>query len=171
MHISIEEPTNTQSSPAPTRVAGYIRVEATSEIEQEWSDDWQRSVIEQFCADPDEYQVTEVYADIGNEGRGRNPFDRAGFADLVADFEGGAFDLVVIASVDRISGSLATALRTMEELEKSNLSVRLVREDIFSNDPGVTFQMVLMRGVSQPTSADHSVSLDRGRQLREEVAS
>ena len=38
-----------QPNPAPIRVAEYIRVEATSEVEQEWSWEWQRGIIEQFC--------------------------------------------------------------------------------------------------------------------------
>ena len=169
MDTTENENPNTQSNLAPTRVAGYVRVEATSEVEQEWSDDWQRGMIEQFCADPDEYEVTGVYADMGDEGRRRNPLERTEFADMVADFEAGKFDLVVVASVDRISGSLATALRTLVYLKKSRLVVRLVTENIYSNDPGVTFQMVLMKGASQLASPDHSASFDRGGQLRNEV--
>ena len=35
----------------------------------------------------------------------------------------------------------------MEELDRANLVVRLVSEDIYSSDPGVAFQVPLSKGV------------------------
>ena len=75
MDTTDNETTNTQSNPAPTRV------EATSEVEQEWSYDRQRGVIKQFFADHDEYQVIGTYADIADEARRRDPLERPEFSD------------------------------------------------------------------------------------------
>ena len=166
MHTIMNEAT--QPNLAPMRVAGYIRAEATSEVEQEWSFDWQRDMIEQFCSD-DQHEIVGIYADIGDEGQKVNPVERTEFLEMISDGE--AIDLIVVASVDRISSSLSTALRTMEELDRANLVVRLVSENIYSSDPGVTFQLALSKGVSQLLSSGHSARVDRRSQLHRELAS
>src|SRR5687768_9821207 len=84
-----------------TLAAIYVRVSSKEQVEG-YSLDAQRRACRELCASRG-YQVVAEYADEGLSAHTDNLTKRPGFAQMLADAEGGRFGVIVVHKMDRFA--------------------------------------------------------------------
>lgn len=104
------------------RAAIYARYSSTQQEDTSIED--QLRMTREHC-ERQGYDVVEVYTDHAMTGRKK---DRPGFLKLLADAEVGAFDIIVIEAVDRLSRNLTHTLEAWDLLKYQGIQLSSVTE-------------------------------------------
>ena len=116
---------------APLRAAIYRRISSTSE--ESASLDTQATNAGAYCIARG-WALVETYTDDGISG-GKGADARPGLARMMADAQGGRFDVVVVAKLDRLARSLVIWNDTRAELDRSGVAVASVAEGLDLTTP------------------------------------
>jgi site-specific DNA recombinase len=115
-----------------TRVARYVRVSSLDGIEDSYSPEVQRSVVERYCQQQG-WTVVADYQDLGISGW--RPVERPGFTAMIADARQGKFDIICVYKLDRFSRRTDSAIyRTL--LQQQHVRVVSATEPTDDNAAG-----------------------------------
>ena len=123
-----------------TRALGYLRVSTEEQAASGHGLEAQEKSVRSF-ADSQGYDLVEVLTDPGVSGATR-PADRPAFGRALALAEAGAFDVLLVAKIDRLSRDIRHAMTTVSDLaEQHEVAFRSVTESVIdtSNPMGRTF--------------------------------
>lgn len=122
------------------RVVGYVRVSTEGQAADGHGLDVQEKAIRAF-AESQGYRLLEIASDPGVSGATR-PADRPGFRRVLALAAERAFDVLLVAKIDRLSRDVRHAITTVSELaEQHEVAFRSVTESMIdtANPMGRTF--------------------------------
>lgn len=125
---------------AATRAVAYLRVSTDEQAATGHGLETQEQAVRAFALSQS-YDLVEVAIDPGISGATR-PADRPGFATVLALAASGAFDVLLVAKIDRLSRDIRHALTTVSDLaEHHEVAFRSVTESVIdtSNPMGRTF--------------------------------
>lgn len=119
---------SSQTSP-PRRAAGYVRVSAVGGREGDsfHSPEVQREKIEAWASYRD-YRIVHWYVDLDVSGTGK--VRRPEFERMMADARDGRFEAIAVYRLTRFARSVASAAAAYSELERLNVGLVSVTEDI-----------------------------------------
>jgi site-specific DNA recombinase len=124
---------------AATRACGYLRVSTDEQVTGHGLEAQERSV--RAFAESQAYEIVDMVVDPGVSGSVR-PADRPGFSRVLEMAAAGAFDVLLVAKIDRLSRDINHALTTVRDLADQNeVAFRSVTEAVIdtSNPMGRTF--------------------------------
>lgn len=98
------------------KVALYVRVSTTSQLEEGYSIEEQKSKLESYC-DIKDWHVYKVYTDGGFSG---STTDRPALEQLIKDAQRKLFDTVLVYKLDRLSRSQKDTLYLIEDVFLKN---------------------------------------------------
>lgn len=98
------------------KVALYVRVSTTSQLEEGYSIEEQKTKLESYC-DIKDWHVYKVYTDGGFSG---STTDRPSLEQLVQDAQSKLFDTVLVYKLDRLSRSQKDTLYLIEDVFLKN---------------------------------------------------
>ena len=98
------------------KVALYVRVSTTSQLEEGYSIEEQKAKLESYC-DIKDWHVYKVYTDGGFSG---STTDRPALEQLVQDAKSKLFDTVLVYKLDRLSRSQKDTLYLIEDVFLKN---------------------------------------------------
>lgn len=98
------------------KVALYVRVSTTSQLEEGYSIDEQKAKLESYC-DIKDWHVYKVYTDGGFSG---STTERPALEQLVQDAQSKLFDTVLVYKLDRLSRSQKDTLYLIEDVFLKN---------------------------------------------------
>ncbi|MCJ2102440.1 recombinase family protein [Methylobacterium sp. E-046] len=125
---------------AATRAVVYVRVSTDEQVASGNGLADQERAVRAF-AESQSYALVDVIADPGVSGAVR-PADRPGFGRILTMAEARAFDILLVAKIDRLSRDLRHALTTVSDLaELHGVAFRSVTEAVIdtSNPMGRMF--------------------------------
>jgi site-specific DNA recombinase len=110
----------------PKKVAAYVRVSGPGQVgEDAFGPDIQRNAIQAFALSQG-WEVVEVYEDLSVTG---TVLERPALQRMISCAESGAFSVILVHRIDRMSRSLKELLRLVEDvLEPMNVALRSVTE-------------------------------------------
>lgn len=98
------------------KVALYVRVSTTSQLEEGYSIEEQKSKLESYC-DIKDWHVYKVYTDGGFSG---STTERPALEQLIQDAQSKLFDTVLVYKLDRLSRSQKDTLYLIEDVFLKN---------------------------------------------------
>ena len=98
------------------KVALYVRVSTTSQLEEGYSIEEQKAKLESYC-DIKDWHVYKVYTDGGFSG---STTERPALEQLVRDAQSKLFDTVLVYKLDRLSRSQKDTLYLIEDIFLKN---------------------------------------------------
>lgn len=108
------------------RVALYIRVSTQEQAQEGYSIHAQTERLKAYCT-AREWQVVKIYTDPGYSGA---KLDRPAMQDMLLDIQSGAFDIVLVYKLDRLSRSQKDTLYLIEDVFlKNNVAFVSVNEN------------------------------------------
>lgn len=145
------------------RAVAYLRVSTT---DQAGADRYglpaQRESIERYA----EAQGLEVAAWYADEGISGATLDRPGLQDLMAAAAEGAFDVVLVAKLDRVARDLFTALFVEKELLLNGVEIVSIAEPFNGDDPMQTAFRQMTMTFAQLEKAMIAQRLKGGRRAK-----
>lgn len=123
------------------RAAAYLRVSTEGQVgEDKFGLADQRTAIDGFVK-AQGYELVKTYADEGISGA---TMDRPELQELLADAAAGAFDVVIVAKLDRLARDLMAQLWIEKELLRHNVELISVAEPFRGQDPAnVLFRQII----------------------------
>ncbi|HEV1977129.1 TPA: recombinase family protein, partial [Streptococcus pneumoniae] len=94
------------------KVAIYVRVSTTNQVEEGYSIDEQKDKLSSYC-DIKDWNVYKVYTDGGFSGSNT---DRPALESLIKDAKKRKFDTVLVYKLDRLSRSQKDTLHLIEDV-------------------------------------------------------
>ena len=125
---------------AATRAVAYVRVSTEEQAATGHGLEAQEKAVRSF-AESQGYDLVELVSDPGVSGATR-PADRPGFARILELAAAGAFDVLLVPKIDRLSRDIRHAMTTVSDLaELHEVAFRSVTESVIdtSNPMGRTF--------------------------------
>ena len=114
------------------KVALYVRVSTTSQLEEGYSIDEQKAKLESYC-DIKDWHVYKVYTDGGFSG---STTERPALEQLVQDAQSKLFDTVLVYKLDRLSRSQKDTLYLIEDIFlKNNIEFVSLLENFDTSTP------------------------------------
>lgn len=114
------------------KVALYVRVSTTSQLEEGYSIDEQKAKLESYC-DIKDWNVYKIYTDGGFSG---STTDRPALEQLVQDAQSKLFDTVLVYKLDRLSRSQKDTLYLIEDVFlKNNIEFVSLLENFDTSTP------------------------------------
>lgn len=114
------------------KVALYVRVSTTSQLEEGYSIDEQKAKLTSYC-DIKDWHVYKVYTDGGFSG---STTDRPALEQLVQDAQSKLFDTVLVYKLDRLSRSQKDTLYLIEDIFlKNNIEFVSLLENFDTSTP------------------------------------
>lgn len=114
------------------KVALYVRVSTTSQLEEGYSIEEQKAKLESYC-DIKDWHVYKVYTDGGFSG---STTDRPALEQLVQDAQNKLFDTVLVYKLDRLSRSQKDTLYLIEDVFlKNNIEFVSLLENFDTSTP------------------------------------
>ena len=114
------------------KVAIYIRVSTTSQVEEGYSIEEQKDKLEAYCKIKD-WSVYKVYTDGGFSGSNTN---RPAIEQLIKDAKKRKFDTVLVYKLDRLSRSQKDTLYLIEDIFiKNNIAFLSLQENFDTSTP------------------------------------
>ena len=123
-----------------TRALGYLRVSTDEQVASGHGLDTQEKAVRAF-AESQAYELIDVLTDAGVSGATK-PTERPAFSRVAELAATGAFDVLLVAKIDRLSRDIRHALTTVSDLaEQHEVAFRSVTESVIdtSNPMGRTF--------------------------------
>lgn len=114
------------------KVALYVRVSTTSQLEEGYSIEEQKSKLESYC-DIKDWHVYKVYTDGGFSG---STTERPALEQLIKDAQSKLFDTVLVYKLDRLSRSQKDTLYLIEDIFlKNNIEFVSLLENFDTSTP------------------------------------
>lgn len=114
------------------KVALYVRVSTTSQMEEGYSIEEQKAKLESYC-DIKDWHVYKVYTDGGFSG---STTERPALEQLVRDAQSKLFDTVLVYKLDRLSRSQKDTLYLIEDIFlKNNIEFVSLLENFDTSTP------------------------------------
>lgn len=114
------------------KVALYVRVSTTSQLEEGYSIEEQKAKLESYC-DIKDWHVYKVYTDGGFSG---STTERPALEQLVQDAQSKLFDTVLVYKLDRLSRSQKDTLYLIEDIFlKNNIEFVSLLENFDTSTP------------------------------------
>lgn len=114
------------------KVALYVRVSTTSQLEEGYSIDEQKAKLESYC-DIKDWHVYKVYTDGGFSG---STTERPALEQLIRDAERKKFDTVLVYKLDRLSRSQKDTLFLIEDVFiKNGIEFLSLQENFDTSTP------------------------------------
>ena len=114
------------------KVALYVRVSTTSQLEEGYSIEEQKAKLESYC-DIKDWHIYKVYTDGGFSG---STTDRPALEQLVQDAQSKLFDTVLVYKLDRLSRSQKDTLYLIEDIFlKNNIEFVSLLENFDTSTP------------------------------------
>lgn len=114
------------------KVALYVRVSTTSQLEEGYSIEEQKAKLESYC-DIKDWHVYKVYTDGGFSG---STTERPALEQLVQDAQNKLFDTVLVYKLDRLSRSQKDTLYLIEDVFlKNNIEFVSLLENFDTSTP------------------------------------
>ena len=114
------------------KVALYVRVSTTSQLEEGYSIEEQKAKLESYC-DIKDWHVYKVYTDGGFSG---STTERPALEQLIKDAQSKLFDTVVVYKLDRLSRSQKDTLYLIEDIFlKNNIEFVSLLENFDTSTP------------------------------------
>lgn len=114
------------------KVALYVRVSTTSQLEEGYSIDEQKAKLESYC-DIKDWNIYEIYTDGGFSGSNT---ERPALEQLIRDAERKKFDTVLVYKLDRLSRSQKDTLFLIEDVFiKNGIEFLSLQENFDTSTP------------------------------------
>lgn len=114
------------------KVALYVRVSTTSQLEEGYSIEEQKAKLESYC-DIKDWHVYKVYTDGGFSG---STTERPALEQLIKDAQSKLFDTVLVYKLDRLSRSQKDTLYLIEDVFlKNNIEFVSLLENFDTSTP------------------------------------
>ena len=114
------------------KVALYVRVSTTSQMEEGYSIEEQKAKLESYC-DIKDWHVYKVYTDGGFSG---STTERPALEQLIKDAQNKLFDTVLVYKLDRLSRSQKDTLYLIEDIFlKNNIEFVSLLENFDTSTP------------------------------------
>ena len=114
------------------KVAIYVRVSTTSQVEEGYSIDEQKAKLSSYC-DIKDWNVYKIYTDGGFSGANT---DRPALEGLIKDAKRKKFDTVLVYKLDRLSRSQKDTLYLIEDIFiKNNIAFLSLQENFDTSTP------------------------------------
>ena len=114
------------------KVAIYVRVSTTSQVEEAYSIDEQKAKLSSYC-DIKDWNVYKIYTDGGFSGANT---DRPALEGLIKDAKKRKFDTVLVYKLDRLSRSQKDTLYLIEDIFiKNNIAFLSLQENFDTSTP------------------------------------
>ena len=114
------------------KVALYVRVSTTSQMEEGYSIDEQKAKLESYC-DIKDWHIYKVYTDGGFSG---STTERPALEQLIKDAQSKLFDTVLVYKLDRLSRSQKDTLYLIEDIFlKNNIEFVSLLENFDTSTP------------------------------------
>lgn len=114
------------------KVALYVRVSTTAQLEEGYSIEEQKAKLESYC-DIKDWHVYKVYTDGGFSG---STTDRPALEQLIKDAQNKLFDTVLVYKLDRLSRSQKDTLYLIEDIFlKKNIEFVSLLENFDTSTP------------------------------------
>lgn len=114
------------------KVALYVRVSTTSQMEEGYSVEEQKAKLESYC-DIKDWHVYKVYTDGGFSG---STTERPALEQLIKDAQSKLFDTVLVYKLDRLSRSQKDTLYLIEDIFlKNNIEFVSLLENFDTSTP------------------------------------
>lgn len=114
------------------KVALYVRVSTTSQLEEGYSIEEQKAKLESYC-DIKDWHVYKVYTDGGFSG---STTERPALEQLIKDAQSKLFDTVLVYKLDRLSRSQKDTLYLIEDIFlKNNIEFVSLLENFDTSTP------------------------------------
>lgn len=114
------------------KVALYVRVSTTSQMEEGYSIEEQKAKLESYC-DIKDWHVYKVYTDGGFSG---STTERPALEQLIKDAQSKLFDTVLVYKLDRLSRSQKDTLYLIEDIFlKNNIEFVSLLENFDTSTP------------------------------------
>lgn len=114
------------------KVALYVRVSTTSQMEEGYSIEEQKAKLESYC-DIKDWHVYKVYTDGGFSG---STTERPALEQLIKDAQSKLFDTVLVYKLDRLSRSQKDTLYLIEDIFlKNNIEFMSLLENFDTSTP------------------------------------
>jgi len=129
------------ASPRTLRAAAYFRVSTQDQAgEDRFGLAAQHEAVENYTRDHG-LILTRAYSDDGISGA---TLDRPGLQALLEESTGGAFDVVIVAKLDRVARDLMAQLFIEKELLRSDIELLSVAEPFRGQEPtSVLFRQIM----------------------------
>lgn len=114
------------------KVALYVRVSTTSQMEEGYSIEEQKAKLESYC-DIKDWRIYKVYTDGGFSG---STTERPALEQLIKDAQSKLFDTVLVYKLDRLSRSQKDTLYLIEDIFlKNNIEFVSLLENFDTSTP------------------------------------
>lgn len=114
------------------KVALYVRVSTTSQLEEGYSVEEQKAKLESYC-DIKDWHIYKVYTDGGFSG---STTERPALEQLIKDAQSKLFDTVLVYKLDRLSRSQKDTLYLIEDIFlKNNIEFVSLLENFDTSTP------------------------------------
>lgn len=153
MKMTVIEPTIAPSLKRKIRVGAYCRV-STDHNDQKHSFEAQRLHFTLLYAHSIEYELVDIYADMGISGTKTEI--RPEFQRMLDDARCGKIDRVVCKSISRFARNTKDCLTAMRELKRLNVTVAFEKEAIDTARISDEIMITIMEGLAQEESASIS---------------
>ena len=129
----------------PLRVAFYIRVSSEEQVKEGYGLEYQTQDLHDLVQHKSKHHnwITDLKWHFVDPGCTGSDLNRPAYQKMMEQAKKGAFDLVAVWKIDRMSRDLSHLLKTFEQLKKYNVSFYSLKENVdFSGPIGrMTFQL------------------------------
>ncbi len=150
-----------------TRIAGYVRVSTEEQVDGH-SLDAQRHQIERY-AEQHSLTLVGIYADEGVSAHSDRIAKRPRLAALLDDAEHGAFDTVVVHTLDRWSRNIRVQGEALHRLGQAGVGFVSITENFDFSTPSGKMMLTMMGGVSEFFSDQLGVHVSKAFRQRAEL--
>ena len=147
------------------RVAAYMRVSSEDQVDN-WSLDSQLRQIEDYFELKSDFEIVARYREEGHSAYRDKAETRPVYRQLMADAEGGKFDLVVTVSIDRMSRNSRNMIATVETLAKHNAGYMSLAENLDLTGPMGEIMLSVFSVMAQHQSTQISFHVKRALEQR-----
>lgn len=128
------------------RAAIYCRVSTKEQADEGFSIDEQERLLRELC-EKEGYDIVDVYSDRGISAK--NISGRPEFKRLLDDVANNQVDILLAWKLTRISRNLKDVLDIVDLLEKYNVQVRFLSEQVDTSTPAGKMQLQLMGMIAE----------------------
>ena len=122
------------------RIAGYVRVSHSEQVENGYSLEAQRNRLTAYAAGT-ERELNEFYCD---EGYSAGTLRRPSLQRLIVDVKAGRIDTIMVSKLDRLSRSLIDLLELVRLCEKYEVALVSASESIDTSTPAGRMMLQLL---------------------------
>ena len=146
------------------RAVAYIRVSDASQVDGH-SLNAQERLFKQLC-DSRGWEAVNVYREEGRSAKHDAIARRPVFRQLLEDAANGAFDIVVVHTLDRWARNLRVMLETLGTLAKHNVTLVSITEQLDYSTPQGRLMMQVLGGFAEFYSGSLSTHIKKGVEER-----